>query len=400
MMPGPPARLARRVRELAPSATLAVSDLAARLRAEGRDILDFSAGQPDFPSPTAVKQAGCRAIEEDRTRYTATPGVQELRQAVAERFHEKRGLRYEPSQVLVSPGAKASLYFACQTLFEDGDEVLVPTPYWTSYPEQVRLTGAEPVFVDCPESGGFKLSADQVERAVTPRSKGLILNYPSNPTGVCYSGDELSALAEVAVRHGLWVLADEIYSELIYDGRRFESIARQGSEIAARTIVVDGLSKTYAMTGWRIGYAAGPAEVISGMTRLQSQSTSNATSISQWAGVEALHLTADELQPRVDEFGRRRDEVLKRLEEIPGVECVRPQGAFYVLPNVSGCFNETITSGGSCATYLLEHAGVAVVPGEAFGSPDHVRLSYAASMESIREGMDRMAEALGALTVR
>lgn len=389
--------LARRVRELGFSPTLAVSDLARRLRAEGKDVLDFSAGQPDFPSPDVVKTAGRKAIDDNQTRYTSTAGIDELRRAIVNRLREKRGLSYEPSQVLVSPGAKASLYFALQALADPEDEVLVPTPYWTSYPEQVRLAGAKPVFVRCEEANGFKLTAPQIDRAVTPRTKALMLNYPCNPTGVCYDGDELAALAEGCVRRGIWVIADEIYSELLYDGRRFASIAGQGSEIAARTLVIDGVSKTYSMTGWRIGYAAGPADLIAGMSKLQSHSTSNATSISQWASVAALQMSEEELAVRCGEFAERRAVLLQRLKEIPGVSCVSPQGAFYAFPNVSGCFDGSIKSGDDCARYLLERANVAVVPGEAFGSPEHIRISYAASMERILEGMDRIAEALGGL---
>ena len=389
--------LAQRVRDLGFSPTLAVSDLARRLRAEGKDVLDFSAGQPDFPSPDVVKTAGRKAIDDNQTRYTSTAGIDELRRAIVIRLREKRDLSYEPSQVLVSPGAKASLYFACQALADPGDEVLIPTPYWTSYPEQVRLAGAKPVYVPCEEASGFKLTATQIERAVTPRTKALMLNYPCNPTGVCYDSDELAALAESCVRRGIWVIADEIYSELLYDGRRFASIAGLGAEIAARTVVIDGVSKTYSMTGWRIGYAAGPADLIAGMSKLQSHSTSNATSISQWASVAALQMSDEELAVRRDEFALRRAELLRRLEALPGVSCVAPQGAFYAFPNVSGCFDGTIKSGDDCARYLLERSNVAVVPGEAFGSPEHIRISYAESMDRILEGMDRIAEALGAL---
>jgi aspartate/methionine/tyrosine aminotransferase len=389
--------LAQRVRNLGFSPTLAVSDLARRLRAEGKDVLDFSAGQPDFPSPDAVKTAGRKAIDDNQTRYTSTAGIDELRRAIVDRMREKRDLSYEPSQVLVSPGAKASLYFALQALADPGDEVLIPTPYWTSYPEQVRLAGAEPVYVRCEEANGFKLTAAQIEQAVTPRTKVLMLNYPCNPTGVCYEEHELAALAETCVRRGIWVVADEIYSELLYDGRRFASVAGAGSEIAARTVVIDGVSKTYSMTGWRIGYAAGPSELIAGMSKLQSHSTSNATSISQWASLAALQMSEQELAVRCDEFSKRRAELLRRLEALPGVSCVAPQGAFYAFPNVSGCFDGTIKSGDDCARYLLERSNVAVVPGEAFGSSEHIRISYAESMERIQEGMDRIAEALGAL---
>jgi len=391
--------ISRRVRELGFSPTLAVADLARRLRAEGRDVLDFSAGEPDFHSPDEVKAAGRKAIDDNLTRYTATSGVEELRRAIVDYLHDQRGLSYDLGRVLVSPGAKASLYFAFLALCDPGDEVLVPSPYWTSYPEQLRLAGAEPVFVPVEESNGFKLTAEQLDRAATDKTRALILNYPSNPTGVCYSAEELVPLAEVCVRRDIWVVADEIYSELLYDGRSFASIAGSGPEIAARTVVIDGMSKSYSMTGWRIGYAAGPKEVISGMAKLQSHSTSNATSISQWASVAALGMPRAELLRRVEEFARRREEILRRLNELPGVTCVKPQGAFYVFPNVSGCFGGEIESGEACARFLLERAGVAVVPGEAFGSSEHIRLSYATSLDRIGEGMDRIAEALEARAV-
>jgi aspartate/methionine/tyrosine aminotransferase len=397
MSPSRTAPLSSRVQEIGFSPTLGVSDLARRLRAEGRDVLDFSAGQPDFPTPDPVKAEGRRAIDDNQTRYTATAGIAELREAVVERLRSRRGLEYEPAQVLVSPGAKASLYFACQAVAGPGDEVLLPVPYWTSYPEQIRLAGAEPVHVPCAESNGFKLTAEQIASAVTPRTRAILLNYPSNPTGVCYDREELGGLAEVCVRHGLWVIADEIYSEMLYGGRRFTSIAALGPEIAARTIVIDGVSKTYSMTGWRIGYAAGPREVITGMSKLQSHSTSNATSISQWASVAALQMPDADLAPRLEAFTRRRGAILERLQALPGVTCVEPQGAFYVFPNVSGCFTTEFGSGDDFARYLLERANVAVVPGEAFGSPQHIRISYAVSMERIREGMDRIAEAFAAL---
>ncbi len=394
-----PAELARRIGQIGFSPTLAIGDLAQRLKAEGRDILDFSAGQPDFPSPEPAKNAARRAIDENRTRYTATAGIAELRTAIADRFQRKRGLTYGSDQILVSPGAKASLYFACMALLDPGDEALVPTPYWTSYPEQIRLAGADPVFVSCSEARGFKLSADELARAITPRTKLLLLNYPSNPTGACYDRQELEALAEVCVGRKLWVIADEIYSELLYDNRRFVSPAELGPEIADRTVVIDGMSKTYAMTGWRVGYAAGPREVIAGMSKLQSHSTSNVTSVSQWASVGALGMSEEELRPRLAEFERRRGEIMRRLSELPGVSCVLPGGAFYVFPNVSGLFTSSIRSGEDLSRYLLEQANVAVVPGEAFGSPEHVRFSYACSLDQIREGMARVGKALAALAV-
>ena len=389
--------LSRRVREISLSPTLATAELARRLRAEGRDILDLSVGEPDFASPDPVKRAGREAIDLDRTRYTPTPGTEELRRAIADHTRARRGYGGEAEQVLVSPGAKASLYFAFQALLDPGDEVLVPAPYWTSYPEQVRLAGGTPVFVPCDESGGFELTAADIERFASPRTKALVLNYPSNPTGVCYERGRLAPLAEACLRRSIWIIADEIYSELLYDGRRFTSVASLGPEVAARTIVIDGVSKTYAMTGWRIGWATGPRELIRAMTRLQSHVTSNATSISQWASVRALGLGEGDLAPRRAEFERRRDELLPALNELPGVSCVRPQGAFYVFPNVSGAFGGGVTSGDTLARHLLERAGVAVVPGEAFGSARHVRLSYAAPLERMREALSRIAEALAAL---
>jgi aspartate/methionine/tyrosine aminotransferase len=395
--------LAERIRRIGLSPTLRINALAQEMRAAGEDVLDFSAGQPDFPTPEHVKRAGVDAIQADKTRYTANSGLPELRRSIGRRIEVERGLSYGPDQILVSPGAKASLYFACMALLDPGDEVLVPSPYWVSYPEQIRLAQAEPVFVSCEEQTGFKLTVEQLERATTERTKLILLNYPSNPTGACYTRDELQPLADFCVRRDLWILADEIYSRLLFDGRSFTSIAQLGPEVLQRTIIVDGMSKTYAMTGWRVGYAAGPAEVIGGMARLQSHSTSNATTISQWASLEALDAPQDEVERRLREFQDRRDEIVRRLRELPGVRCRVPEGSFYVFPNVSGCFGRggaegEIDSGEALTQYLLEQAKVAVVPGEAFGSPAHIRISYAASLDRIREGMDRMATALAGLT--
>lgn len=393
--------LSKRVDEIGFSPTLAVSDLARRMRADGIDVLDFSAGQPDFPTPDAVKQAGRDAIDANKTGYTATPGIEELRRAIAERYLGERGLRYAIEQVVVSPGAKASLYLACQALLGPGDEAIIPSPYWTSYPEQVRLAGASPVFVDCPSADGFRLKVRGLEAAATPRTKVLFLNTPSNPTGACYSAEDLAPIAAWCVERGVWILADEIYSKLIYDDTPFASIAQAGDAARARTILIDGMSKTYSMTGWRIGYAAGPREVIAAMAKLQSHSMSNATSISQWASVAALCMSDEELAPRVREFRERRDEMLRGLRELPGWTCTVPGGAFYLFPEVSGCFGQrngrSVESGGELAEYLLEQAKVAVVPGEAFGAPSHVRLSYAVSIDRVREGLERIAQAMRAL---
>ena len=396
--------LSRRVQRIGLSPTLGVSDQARRLRAEGVDLLDFSAGQPDFPTPDEIKAAGKHAIDENRTGYTANAGIAELRTAIAEMLRRDRGLAYEPDQVLISPGGKASLCFTFLALLDPGDQVLVPLPYWVSYPEQIKLAEAEPVYVTCREENGFKLTPDDLEAAITPRTRAVVLNYPSNPTGASYDREELEALAAVSVRHGLWIVADEIYSRLVYDDRKFTSVAEIDPEVRDRTVVIDGMSKTYSMTGWRLGYAVGPREVIAGMSRLQSHCTSNATSITQWAGLAGLLEVPDaELERRTREFQTRRDEVVATLRRIPGIECVEPQGAFYVFPNVSGCFGEgerRLTSGDDVARYLLETARIAVVPGEGFGSPRHIRLSYACSIEQIREGLGRMAEALGGRVAR
>jgi aspartate/methionine/tyrosine aminotransferase len=394
--------IAQRVKQLGMSATLRISALAQEMRAAGIDVLDFSAGQPDFPTPPDVREAGKRAIDENQTRYTANPGLIELRKAVAETILREQGVEYAPEQVLVSSGAKASLYFACMALLDPGDEMLVPVPYWVSYPEQVRLTQAEPVFVDCPESNRFKLVPDALEAAVTPRTKALMLNYPSNPTGVGYSREELEPIAALCVRHDLWVVADEIYSKLLFDGRRFTSIASLGDEIRARTITIDGVSKTYSMTGWRIGWAAGPKEIVTAMAKIQSHSTSNAATPSQWAALAALHSSADEVTRRAAAFQERRDETLRLLGEIPGLSCVVPEGTFYAFPNVSaylagGGGDARMKTGGDLAQYLLEEAKVAVIPGDAFGADRHIRISFAVSVERVREGMQRIAGALARL---
>jgi aspartate aminotransferase len=389
--------IAERVLGISESPTLRISAMAAGLRAEGVDVLDFSAGQPDFHTPDAVKEAGRRAIDENRTGYTANVGLIELRESIRARLRQVSGIDYAASQVIVSPGAKASLYFACLSLINPGDEVLVPRPYWVTYPEQVRLAQGVPVYADCPQSLGFKLTADEIERVATPRTRVLLLNYPSNPTGACYTREDLEPIARVCTERDIWIVADEIYSRLLYDGRRFSSVAAAGHGAAERTVVIDGMSKTYAMTGWRIGYAAGPEEVIRGMAKLQSHVTSNATSIAQWASVAALALDDEVLDARTREFERRRNRLMELLDAIPGVRCPVPEGAFYAFPNVSGLFDASrgLTCGGDVAEFLLREARVAVVPGEAFGSPEHIRISYATSLERIEEGVARIARALG-----
>lgn len=391
--------LSHRIRQVAMSATMKVSGKAKALQAEGIDVVDFSVGEPDLPTPSVVKEAGKRAIDENRTRYTANSGIVELRRAIADKLVADNGLEYAPGDILVSPGAKACIYFAAMACFDQGDEVLVPSPYWTSYPEQLRLAGARPVVVPTEEDGGFKLNPEAVESAITPRTKGIILNYPCNPTGACYGRAELEPLARICVEHGLTVVSDEIYEKLVFDGKEFTSIASLGPEIRARTVVVNGMSKAFAMTGWRVGYAAGPSEVIQAMARVQSHSTSNASSIAQWASLEGLRSAGDEVRRMKAEFERRRNAMMACLDALDGVRYVRPEGTFYVFPEVSALLgrrvgDRVLETPEDLALYLLDAARVAVVPGEAFGSPSHVRLSYAASVERIEEGMGRVASAL------
>jgi aspartate aminotransferase len=392
-------KLAERIRHVELSPTFKINAMARKMSAEGIDVLDFSVGEPDFPTPQVAKEAGKSAIDRNVTRYTANEGTLALRQAIVEKLKLDNGLAYAPDEILVSPGAKSSLYCAVMALFGPGDEVLVPVPYWVSYPEQIRLAGAVPVPIESREANGFKLKALELDVEVGTKTKGIILNYPSNPTGSCYDREELEAIAKVVVQHDLVVIADEIYEKLLYDNRTFTSIAALGDQIKDRTVVVNGMSKAFAMTGWRLGYAAGPKKIIEAMAKVQSHTTSHPASISQEAGLAALKGAAEDVKRMAAEFAKRRDVIVRRLSDIPGVSCVPPSGAFYVFPNVSKLFGKSIggrvvTCGQDVAEALLATARVAVVPGEAFGSPDHIRISFSCAMETIEEGMKRIAAAL------
>ncbi len=397
---GSPA-LAERARRLAPSPTLAISARARALRAAGVDVIAFSAGEPDFDTPERVKAAAVRALRDGHTRYTDTAGIPELRAAVCAKLKRDQGLEYEPAEVIVSVGAKHTLYNACAVLVGPGDEVLVPAPYWVSYTEQVRLCEGTPVPVPTDEARGFQLDLAALRAAVTPRTKLLILNSPNNPTGAVYPRADLEAVAALVVERGLWVIADECYEALTYEGRP-PSLAALGPEIKARTLVVQSCSKAYAMTGWRIGYAAGPRALVRAMTDFQSQCTSNPASLAQWAAVEALTGPQDDVAKMVGEFDRRRRVMVEGLARIPGIRCGMPQGAFYAFPDVSGLFGRRWRGGplrGSAdvAAFLLEEARVAVVPGADFGSDRHLRLSYACSLSMIQEGLDRIRAACARL---
>ena len=393
-------KLAERIRHVELSPTFRINAMARKMAAQGIDVLDFSVGEPDFPTPSSAKEAGKSAIDRNFTRYTANEGTLELRQAIIQKLEHDNGLVYGPDQILVSPGAKASLYCAAMALFGPDDEVLVPQPYWVSYPEQIRLAGAKPVALVAREANGFKITAKELDFEIGTKTKGLILNYPSNPTGACYDRDELAAIARVIVQHDIVVVADEIYEKLLYDGRTFTSIAALGPEIAARTVVVNGMSKAFAMTGWRLGYAAGPRKIIDAMSKVQSHTTSHPTSISQAAGEVALREAGEDVRRMAVEFERRRNAIVALLKKLPGVTCDPPAGAIYDFPNVSGLFGraiggKTVKCGQDVAEALLETARVAVVPGEAFGSPDHIRISFSCAMERIEEGLKRIGEAIG-----
>ena len=393
--------LADRLKTLVPSATLAMNAKARAMRAQGVDVISFSVGEPDFDTPARIKDAAVRALEKGHTKYTEVGGIAELRAAVCHKLKRDHGLDYAADEVTVSCGAKHTLYNIVMALVNPGDEVLIPSPYWVSYPEQVRLLGGVPVAVETHESMGFDLDPAAVRRAVTPKTKLIILDSPGNPTGAVFSAAALEEVARLAVERGLWVVSDECYEALTYEGRHV-SIASLSPEVKARTILVNTCSKAYAMTGWRIGYAAGPKAIIRAMTDVQSQVTSNPASVAQWAAVEALTGSQDEIAKMVGEFDRRRRAIITALNAIPGVHCVTPKGAFYAFPNVSGLFGKRWKGGvikGSvdvCA-FLLEEARIACVAGQDFGSDAHIRISYATGIETIAEGMRRMDAAVRAL---
>lgn len=393
---------AGRIAELEESPTLAITAKAKELRARGYDIIGFGAGEPDFDTPQNIKDAAVRAIEAGLTKYTPVGGIPELKDAIRGKFKNDNGLDYAPDEVIVSCGGKHALFNLFQVILNPGDEVIIPAPYWVSFPAMVKLAGGVPRIAPAGEATEFKLTPEGLSEHITPRTKALIINSPSNPTGAAYSTEELEAIAGVALKAGLSVVSDEIYERLVYDGEGATSIASLSKEMKQNTVVFNGVSKTYAMTGWRIGYAAGPKEIIKAMTRLQSQSTSNPASISQWAALEALTGPQDSVEAMRREFSKRRKILVDGLNSIKGVNCLMPHGAFYAFPNISAylgrTFKEhTVKDSIDLAAYLLEEAEVAVVPGSAFGNGDHMRLSYACGEEDITTGLERMGKALAKL---
>jgi len=380
-----------------PSPTIAMTAKAADLKAAGRDVISLSAGEPDFDTPEHIRAAGKRAIDEGRTRYTAVDGIAELKAAVAEKFRRENGLDYSPSQVTVGTGGKQIIYNALMATLNPGDEVIIPAPYWVSYPDMVALAGGVPVVIAAPIESGYKITPEQLEAAISPRTKWLIFNSPSNPTGAGYSRDELKGLTDVLMRHPhVWVLSDDIYEHVAFDGFTFCTPAQVEPGLMDRTLTMNGVSKAYAMTGWRIGYAAGPKELIGGMAKIQSQSTSNPCSISQWAAVAALEGPQDFLKTNAAMFQRRRDLVVAGLNATEGITCPVPVGAFYVYPSIAGCLGRTssggtrITDDEAFATALLEETGAAVVFGAAFGLSPNFRVSYAASEDLLRDACERI----------
>jgi len=392
-------KLSRRIMEIKPSPTLAITMKANAMRAAGRDIIGFGAGEPDFDTPRYIKEAAIRAIYEGFTKYTPVAGIDDLKDAIIEKFDRDQGIKYRRSEVCVSCGAKHTLYNLAQVLFEEGDEVIILAPYWVSYIDIVKLTGATPVVVETSEERGFKVTPEELQGAITEKTRGIIINSPSNPTGTVYTARELKELAEVLLGKDLTVISDDIYERIIYDGQEFANIASVNPAMKEKTVIVNGVSKAYAMTGWRIGYAAGPEFIISAMTKLQSQNTSNPTSIAQKAALAALREERTEVEEMVREFERRRDIICRGLNEVPGFRCQKPQGAFYVFPNVEGVFGRSfngrqINNSSDLASYLLDEVGVAVVPGADFGNDRFLRFSYATSRELIEKGIDRIRRAL------
>jgi aspartate aminotransferase len=395
-------KFSKRIEAVKTSLTLEITALANELKAKGEDVIGFGAGEPDFNTPDNVKEAAIRAIQENKTRYTPVGGTNELKDAIIHKFNQDNSLDYQRNQIVVSCGAKHSFYNLAQVLWDKGDEVLVPGPYWLSYPEMILLAGGRAVLIPTSEKTGFKVTPSQIDAAVTGQTKAIIINSPSNPTGSAYSKQELEAIAQCALKHNLLIISDEIYEKIVFDGFEQISIASLGKEVQENCVIINGMSKCYAMTGWRIGYLAAPPEIAQQVTKLQSQSTSNPTSISQAASIEALTGPQDYVTQMVIEFTKRRNVLMELLSEIDGVSCHRPTGSFYTFPDFSAYYGksyqgETITGSVDFARFLLKEAQVALVPGVAFGADNNVRLSFATSQEIIKKGMGRIANSVAKL---
>lgn len=384
--------LAKRVEKIKPSPTLAITAKAAEMKKKGIPVISFGAGEPDFPTPLNIKQAAISSIQENFTKYTPTSGILELKEAICKKFKEDNNLDYTPSQILVSCGAKHSLYNIIQALVDKGDEVIIPSPYWVSYLEMVHLACGKPVLLKTDKN--FQIPIDKLKKKIQKKTKILILNSPNNPTGAVSEKEILEEIAKIALDNNFYIISDEIYEKIIYDDKKHYSIASFSEEVKNKTIVVNGVSKTYSMTGWRIGYAAGEEKIMKICSQIQDHSTSNPTSIAQKAALEAIKGEQNEVKKMVEEFDRRRKYIVEKLNNIKGISCNNPAGAFYVFPKVKKFFNSQIKNSTEITEYLLEEAKVAVVPGIVFGSDEHIRLSYATSLNNIIEGLNKMEEAL------
>lgn len=389
--------VAERLNKVSPSQTIAISAKARAMKAAGRDIISLSAGEPDFETPENIRAAAIQAIENGQTRYTDVAGTPELRRAVAERFRLDSGLDYTPEEIIVSTGGKQVIYNAMVATMDAGDEAIIPSPCWVSYPDIVALADGTPVIVPCSAEKGFKITAEQLEAAITPRTKWFFLNSPCNPTGAAYSAEDLRPLCDVLLRHPhVWIFTDDIYAKLVYDDFKVATVVQVEPALRNRTVTMNGVSKAYAMTGWRIGFSGAPVELTKAMNKLQGQSTSNPCSIAQAAALEALSGPQDFIATMVATYQERRDLVVSMLGQAPGLTCSRPEGAFYVFPSMNGCLGKTtkggavITSDEAFVTALLEEEGVAAVHGSAFMFPDHFRVSYATDTESLREACARI----------
>jgi len=391
--------LSKRAEALKPSPTLAINAKEKALKAQGLDIAGFGAGEPDFDTPEHIKQAAIKAINDNFTRYTPAAGIDPLKDAVIEKFKRDNGLTYKRDEIIISCGGKHALFNLFEAIFQEGDEVLIPVPFWVSYPPMVELTGAKPILVETEEKEDYQVTGSLLKKYINSKTKGIILNYPSNPAGSVYYRENLEEIGRLAVENNLYIISDEIYEKLTYDDYRHISIASLDKSFKDRTIICHGVSKTYAMTGWRIGYAAGPAHVIKAMSNIQSQSTSNPTSISQMAAIAALNGPQDIIPIMVNEFKKRRDFIISELRSIEGVTCYNPKGAFYAFPNFNAILgkrykDKTIDSSATLTEILLEDFHTAVVPGAEFGKEGYIRLSFATSMDVIKKGLERIKKAV------
>jgi aspartate aminotransferase len=384
-------KLAKRVMSLTPSSTLAITAKAKELKTQGHDVIGLGAGEPDFNTPQHIIDAATKSMMEGHTKYTPSAGLPQLKQAIVQKLKQDQGLDYKPSQVIVASGAKHALYTLFQAILDEGDEVIIPIPYWVSYPEQVKLAGGNPVYVEGKEENSFKITPEQLKEAITDRTKAVIINSPSNPTGMLYSKEELEAIGNVCLEKGVLIVSDEIYEKLVYGQNKHVSIAEISPELKEQTIIINGVSKSHSMTGWRIGYAVGNEEIIKAMTNLSSHSTSNPTTMAQYGAIAAYEGPQDAVEEMRQAFEERLNIIYEKLTAIPGISCLKPQGAFYLFPNAKEAAKMTGYSNvDDFATALLEEAMVAVIPGSGFGAPDNIRLSYATSLDQLEKAVERI----------